>query len=455
MLLSIKDVVIGPLYLVCLTLLAILIWRKWFTQKLSAYLFFTAFLLKMFSAVAYALVYQFYYTNGGDTGSYFAGATFFNELVAEKPLHHAIRFLQLPNLDNNFLLKSSHLPDYHLLDISTTFLMIKITGIINLFTFNSYLATAMLLSFFSFTGLLALYHHIVDRFKKSNTLLVISLFFVPSVCFWASGIMKDTVTLGCICWLSVAFFQVIELKRNWFLWLLFSLPLIYAIIVLKYYIFLSFLPAALIFALLRIYKTLPSLPVKLLWTFLLITFFSILTYYIYEFRLKWLTEVAINKLISQAEGFQNWHSYVAEKEGGSGYTLGKVDFTLWGVAQKIPASINVSLFRPFLWEANNPLMLLSAIESIFTLLLTFVVLIKVGIIRCLVKITSNPYVAYFMVYALVFLFAVGFTSYNFGALVRYKIPGYLFYFMALALLLMIRKPVVLKPIPENAENIKK
>jgi len=425
LLLNVKDIILGPLFAVGLTLLALLIF------------FFPAFILKMLSAVLYAFVYQFYYTNGGDTGSYFAGGTLFYETVAGKPWHHAWHFLQQPNLSKDFLLKLSHLPDYHLLNISTTFLMIKITGIVNLFTFNSYLGTAMLMSFFSFTGLLALYYQIVDRFKQSNVLLLVAFFFIPSVCFWASGIMKDTLTLGCICWLTVALFQIVKGNHYSLCWLLFAIPLVYAIIVLKYYIFLSFLPAAFIFVLLRVYKNLPTLPIRFLFTFLLIAFFSLFSFYIYEFRLKWLTEVAINKLVRQAEGFQNWHSYIAEKEGGSGYTLGKVEFTLWGVLKKLPASVNVSLFRPFLWEASNPLMLISAVESLLTLLITVLVLLKAGIFRSIKIMFTNPYVTYFMLYAMVFLFAVGFTSYNFGALVRYKIPGYLFYFIALSLLLII------------------
>ena len=447
MLLSLRDIVLGPLFAVALALLSLLIWRKWFTEKLSIYIFFTAFILKMISAVLYGFVYQFYYTDGGDTGGYFSGGTLFYQTVAEKPLHHVWRFLQQPNLSNDFLLKLSHLPDYHLLNISTTYLMIKITGIVNLFTFNSYLGTAMLMSFFSFTGLLALYFQIVDRFKQSNILLLLAFFFIPSVCFWASGIMKDTITLGCVCWLTVALFQISKANRYSLGWLLISFPLIYAIIILKYYIFLSFVPAALVFLLLRTYKNLPTIALKGLFTLLFMAFIAACTFYIYEYRLKWITEVAINKLVSQAEGFQNWHSYVAEKEGGSGYTLGKVEFTWWGLLQKMPASINVSLFRPFLWEANNPLMLVSAIESLFTLLITIWVFLKTGLYRSLKKMFTNPYIAYFILYAFAFLFAVGFTSYNFGALVRYKIPGYLFYFIALSLLIM--KPFMADKQPSN------
>ena len=38
------------------------------------------------------------------------------------------------------------------------------------------------------------------------------------------------------------------------------------------------------------------------------------------------------------------------------------------------------------------------------------------------QVRREPFLMFCMVFTLVFAFAVGFTSYNFGALVRYKIP---------------------------------
>ena len=61
---------------------------------------------------------------------------------------------------------------------------------------------------------------------------------------------------------------------------------------------------------------------------------------------------------------------ITEKQGGSGYTLGDFDYSPSGMIRKIPLAINVSLFRPYLWEVKNPVMLLSAIESLVFLLFT-------------------------------------------------------------------------------------
>jgi hypothetical protein len=46
----------------------------------------------------------------------------------------------------------------------------------------------------------------------------------------------------------------------------------------------------------------------------------------------------------------------------------------------------------------------------------------------------NPEVFFALLFSIIFAFAVGFTSFNFGALVRYKIPCIPFFVMALYML---------------------
>ena len=439
MLLNLKDIILGPLFLIAILLFGLIMWKVWYNKIISLYIYASALFIKLCSSVAYAFIYQFYYTTGGDTGQYFNAAKFLSNFIAEKPLHQIPQYLFKANLENQPSLKLSHIPNYHLFDISTSYLMIKLTAFVNLLTFNTYLPTAMLMAFFCFSGLTALYKQVVQHYKTNSWFLVIGFFFIPTVTFWAAGVMKDTVTLGALCWLTVALFKMVRLQKVG-LWLLVATVMAFIIIVLKNYIFLAFIPAAAFYIVIYWHKSLPTLPVKLFYTFILCSIVISISYYIYAFKLKWLNDVLISNLISQAEGFQSWHGYVAENEGASGYTLGDVEFSVAGILKKLPASINVALFRPYFWEATNPLMLLNALEGFLTLLFTAFVFIKVGVVRFFKRCFSDPMVIFFISYALVFLFAVGFTSYNFGALVRYKIPGFLFYYVALSLLLI--KPVI-------------
>jgi hypothetical protein len=97
-----------------------------------------------------------------------------------------------------------------------------------------------------------------------------------------------------------------------------------------------------------------------------------------------------------------------------------------------PQAVNVSLFRPYLWEVNNPLMLLAALESLALLGLTIFVIIRARgtIFRWLVQ----PEVLFCLAFSLIFAFSVGVSTYNFGTLSRYKIPLMPFYLVAIGLI---------------------
>ena len=79
-------------------------------------------------------------------------------------------------------------------------------------------------------------------------------------------------------------------------------------------------------------------------------------------------------------------------------------------------------------------MLLAALESLLILLITFWVLVKAGLWGLLKQLVNNPVVAFCFVFSFVFAFAVGVSTFNFGTLVRYKIPLIPFYLIGLAIL---------------------
>jgi ABC-type sulfate transport system permease component len=96
-----------------------------------------------------------------------------------------------------------------------------------------------------------------------------------------------------------------------------------------------------------------------------------------------------------------------------------------------PQAINASLFRPYLWEAKNPLMLMAAMESLFVLGLTLVVAVRKP--GKFLSSFRDPYVMFCIVFSITFAFAVGVSTFNFGTLVRYKIPMLPFYLVGLML----------------------
>ena len=101
------------------------------------------------------------------------------------------------------------------------------------------------------------------------------------------------------------------------------------------------------------------------------------------------------------------------------------------MARKFLPAIVVTLYRPFLWEARNIVMLVSAFESLALLMLTLYILYRAGPLNFIRQATSEPVLVFAFLFSIIFAFAVGITSYNFGSLVRYKIPMLPFFISAL------------------------
>ena len=67
-------------------------------------------------------------------------------------------------------------------------------------------------------------------------------------------------------------------------------------------------------------------------------------------------------------------------------------------------------------------MLLSGIESLVFLYMMFKIVFNKKVYKLWGAISSDPIVAFCIPFVLILAIAIGMTSFNYGALVRYKIP---------------------------------
>jgi len=139
-------------------------------------------------------------------------------------------------------------------------------------------------------------------------------------------------------------------------------------------------------------------------------------------------------------------------EGGSSYTLGEVSYTPMGMLVVFPRAVTVTLFQPFLYEVRNPVMLLSALESTLFLLGTFFVIFTVGPFRFSGYIFNNPFLLMCLVFSVIFAFAVGISTFNYGSLVRYKIPCLPMYGISIMIPYMLNRQRIRKLHQRNFSN---
>ena len=271
---------------------------------------------------------------------------------------------------------------------------------------------------FSFLGSWTIFEVINSWFKNSTKLAFICSFLIPTVVIWSGGIIKDSLVFGMIGLLIYAFYRLFFHKRysNILLWIALFLSA-YIVFRIKSYLLISLAPSLVLALYLNFKSKIQSKLIRQLSGPILFVFMSVSLLFLIQTLASISEKYEIDKLEKKARGFHTWHVTT----GGATYNLGEIDYTAAGVAKKIPEALNVTFFRPYLWEISNLGMAISAIES-FSLLLLFIYLIGYKGYKSIKFIFKDPFLTFFIVFSLILGFAAGFTSYNFGALVRYKMP---------------------------------
>ncbi len=155
------------------------------------------FVLKLFAGCIVYLVYTHYYSLS-DFHIYFSDS----KLLVEQ-----------------WFGKTSHVPMQHwnsefesvLFNNSRT--MIAVNAILQFFSFGNLFVHLIFFCFFSFLGLVALYKAFVFHFPAKKIQIIISIFGVPSILFWSSAALKESLV---ITWVGlIIYYSDFGLKRSY------------------------------------------------------------------------------------------------------------------------------------------------------------------------------------------------------------------------------------------------
>lgn len=320
----------------------------------------------------------------------------------------------------------------------SSYFIVRIAAIFDLITFSTYSATAVLFSVVSFIGMWLFFNVFVKSFPHLHGWLGFAILFIPSVIFWGSGILKDSIVLACIGVLTYCVKRIFIDKNisllSIFL-LLLSMLVIYKV---KIYVLLCFFPAALLWIYVSAFNKIRSVVLKAMLIPFVFALVVVSGYYAVLKIGEDDRKYSLENIVQTAQITAYDIGFYTGRDAGSGYSLGELDDSLIGMIRLTPEAINVSLFRPYIWEVRNPLMLFSALESLALLIMTIYILVtkRSYFFRAL----ADANVLFCITFALTFAFAVGVSTFNFGTLARYKIPLLPFYVLALILIYFYRKP---------------
>ena len=425
---EISDIFLGPIFLTIIYLLAYA-FRGRFTNVYTKRYFIPALSVKLFGAIALGLVYQFYY-GGGDTFNYYRHSSLIHDAFMDS---FSTGWKLIMSSGGDYYSDTSKYTSqmfwYHA--GSSEYFLSRMAALISLVCLNSYIAISLVFACLSFSGMWVMYMTFIKIRPQIYKELATATLFMPSVFFWGSGLLKDSISIGALGWLFYAFYRGAVQKQSIVRCLLYGAIASVLLIKIKIYILLCFLPSALIYIFNENSSRIKSKGLRIVATPFLIAIGLGLAFFASTNLTKGDEDYDVEKIGARSKKTSDYLYQVSVQQKGSAYKLGEQDGTIGSMVKLAPQAIIVSLFRPFLWEVHNPVMLMSAVEALYFLFFTLRILYRSGVGKTLSLISSEPSLVLCFVFSLIFAATVGVVSNNFGTLVRYKIPMIPFYLSGL------------------------
>lgn len=396
--------------------IAILMALAWFLFKQLAgdypRLFWVALIYKSALAVALGLVYRYYY-NDNDTWLFFEDAAKLADF-ATKDFSLYVQFLW--NSDSTYSIWN---------ELANTqersLFLVKIISVVSWINSSNYWISAIYFALISFAAAWYLFGTVTKHIQQSQNSAALAFLFFPSIVFWGSGLVKETLALAGIYFISALFVKFIhqypshggrtlESLRRLKLWEYITAILSFYIAWnLKYYwtaLFMAVITTSLIYILLRNRVTGFTKYQVSLWVGIFLVLVTVAStmhpnFYVSRF---------LNVLITNHNDFVR----ISKPEGLIQYYQLSSDW--WSVCINAPWALISGLFRPFMWEASGAASVVAALENLFLL-----ILVLSSLFRKKYSSTDQLLLYSTIVYIVLLCIFLALSTPNLGTLSRYRI----------------------------------
>lgn len=433
---GILDFIFVPLYFAIILAILFYIKKKNPTNLLIQRYLIKGFIFKAICCIFYCLLMYFYY-GYGDTLSYYREAMEVKQFIARGEADLGVLFKNLEFARYYYDIEGG---------AEAGWLLEKITLVLSYFCFDRFLVISLVIGTLAYAGMFKMLQAFVTIMPEWHKPLVLLVLFFPTVTIYGSGIMKDTICLSALGWIIYCSHTMLINKRFKLKYVLIILFCCILIGIMKIYIIAAFLIP---FAVYLMINSLSKIKNPIIRNFLkpVMAGFMIVIYLAFSQNIQnalgsYATEKILDTVKSQQENYKK-----LEDESGSFFEIGPMEESLSGFLKKVPLGIVTTLYRPFIWESRNVMMLFSAMESLCILLLTIYTIIKTGLFKFIHYVFSDSFIFLCIFYSILFAALVGVSTLNFGTLARYRIPILPFYIAGLlyALYLNYKKPLKVSP----------
>jgi len=380
------------------------------------------FIAKILIGVLLTLLYTYYYPDRlkADVFKYFDdGKVMYNALFI-KPADY-VRMLfgianDSPYFDSYYAQMNNWYREYESSIYNDSHTIIRFNAFVFLFSFGYYNVHTVFMAFVALTGQIALFKFFIKYLSQYPRLIIFSVSLTPSVMFWSSGVLKEGLLflgMGFLMYFTVRLFE--RFNMLYLGWVVFATLLLSY---LKFYVFASLLPllAAHIWCLKTENKNILMKYGIAVFLFIVVGLNFHLLFP--EFNLPEL-------MVAKQNDF--YHLAIDEKSG-SQIALNKLEPSFLSMVKNAPAALFNVLFLPHIFEKQNMLSFISALENSIYFILILIAMLSFKWPK------SNKSLL---------LMCIGFTLFTFvliglitpvtGAIVRYKAPALPFFLMTLFL----------------------
>ena len=397
-------------------------------------LYYRAFYFKVAFVFIYSLV-TVYYFNGGDTALYFQGIQDLKTALGDDFGHFSTVLTSLKldygNPLSPYFLYDNYVGDitYNYMQVPGNFFVPRLGLVPSLLFLNSYLCICFCFMMFALGGAIRLFKTFYYYYPKARRELALAILFLPSVAFWSSGLLKDTICFGCIGFLTYGVFNIFIRRKKVgpsLFWVVLSS---YLLLNIKPYIFLVLVLAMVIWIFSETNQLIKDKTLKQVFAFLTLVVGVIVGYFMLQYFTSQdaMKQYQLDNIVSSAERQRSGYR-VLENQQTSYYAINASNPGLL-----VLNSLIATFYRPFPWEVRSAAAILSAIEAFAFFMLTAYLFFKKGLSKPFNAIFKDPRVLMCFVFSVVFAIGVGASTANFGTLSRYKIPCEPFYVMMLLL----------------------
>lgn len=426
-----SDFVVFPFYLLLFALIFGRL-RKNSKDPLLKKYHKQGFWIKIFGCIAFT-IFNAYISPGDSTGLYHKEGVNIYRLILNDFNNADLLFSEGKDFDET-LLKDPLNAGYF--KSPNNFLVTKMVAIFSFISFGKYMVINLIFALIAFTGAWKLFLFFYEQYPKLHQKFAIAILYLPTFVFWSSGILKDSICVAAIGWITYALYEIFYRKKNVIKNSLIVMLFSYLLIILKVYILISYVPFFILFIILKNVQSVNNIALK----FLLAPALILGSMYGFTKALKSygdeLGQFAVKDLTKSIKRYNKAYENQANSgTANSNFSLGvEFDGSMVGLLKLAPVAVSTTFFRPFLWESHKPSTLLSSIEALLLMLFTLYIVFKAGFIKFFKLITSDPLIMYCFLFSCVFALFVGASTLNFGSLVRYKIPCMPFYLISLFLI---------------------